>query len=77
MFEGFMDGVREVGGVPSRVRGDFGGENVDVAKFMIETRGTNRGSFITGPSTRNQRIEILWRDVTEKLRPLIRSFSRH
>ena len=30
---------------------------------MIEKRGSERGSMITGPSTHNQRIEHLWRDV--------------
>lgn len=47
--------------IPSNVRSDKWIENVSVADFMLSKKG--RDSMITVKSTRNQRIERLWRDV--------------
>lgn len=54
----FLGGTTEYE-LPSRVRGNHGEENIRVAELMTQRRGENRGSFIAGPSTRNQRIERL------------------
>ena len=62
VIQAFSEAVATYG-LPSRVRADKGGENVQVADFMIVQRGTGRGSFISGRSVHNQGIERLWRDV--------------
>ena len=48
------------------VRGNRGVRNLDVAQFMIENRGLNRGSFIARRSVHTQTIE----------RPVNRKFLR-
>ncbi len=57
----FRDAV-ERHGLPSKIRSDLGGENVDIWCYMVEQH-CDSSSVITGSSTHNQRIERLWRDV--------------
>jgi hypothetical protein len=51
--------------VPQRIYTDQGGENIQVAHYMIATRGPghNGDTIMVGKSVHNQRIERLWRDI--------------
>lgn len=64
MLDLFLDAVNRDGERwPSRIRVDRGVENVLVCNAMVQFRGEGRASFIASPSTHNQRIERLWREV--------------
>ena len=71
----FIDAILEHG-VPSRVRGDHGGENRDVSILMILLRGLDRASFMWGSSVFNTRIERLWVEVGRQFARAWRAFFR-
>lgn len=54
VLRSFLEAV-DVYGVPSRVRSDKGGGNVDFARYMVANRGPDRNSHIAGRSVHNQR----------------------
>ena len=53
--------------LPSHIRIDRGGKNVDVSMFLLTNplRGPGRSTVIVGRSVHNQRIERMLRDVYE------------
>lgn len=73
VLEMFLEAVLEYG-LPSRMRGDRGGENKDVAIFMVLARGIHRASFIWGSSTHNTQIERLWVEVGRRFAHSWRAF---
>ena len=48
MLDLFINGVVDKHELPSRVRGDHGTEDLQVAKYMENTRGSGRGSYLWG-----------------------------
>ncbi|KAJ3507942.1 hypothetical protein NMY22_g16776 [Coprinellus aureogranulatus] len=62
----FLSGASTYG-VPSRLRGDHGVENLQVAAWMEQNCGERRGSYLWGRSVHNVRIERLWVDVTAQV----------
>ena len=62
VYDLFLKAVQQYG-LPSRVRSDQGRENYLIAVHMLQHRGIERNSMITGSSTHNQRIERFWRDM--------------
>lgn len=55
VLKSFLEAVN-VYGVPSRARSDKGGENVDVARYMVATRGLSRNSHIAGRSVHKSKV---------------------
>ena len=55
VYQLFLEAVGHYG-LPSRIRVDQGGENIQVAEHMIMHRGVGRRSVLVGSSVHNQRI---------------------
>ena len=62
VLEQFLLGTRTFH-TPCRIRTDHGTENVEVARYMLQTHNMASNPVITGRSIHNQRIERLWRDA--------------
>ena len=83
----FEKGVEEFG-LPSRVCGDHGVENLDVAWIMVSSRGTNVGAKslnfwgfqkegMAERSVHNQRIECLWTEVNWVMTALYKDLCKY
>ena len=73
LFEG---GVAKYG-FPLKIRSDHGLENLYAARYMVQHRGTGRGSVLIGRSVHNVRVERLHRDVYSGVLCHYASLSSH
>ena len=48
---------------PEKIRTDYGTENIQMARWMLDYHGVEKRPVLTGLSVHNQRIERLWVDV--------------
>ncbi len=60
---------------PRRIRTDYGTENVDVVRGMLNRYGAESNPVLTGQSVHNQRIERLWRDVHNYIGMYLKIYS--
>ena len=63
-------------GHPVRIRTDYGGENVEIWRYMVETHGDDLRPVIVGSPVHNQRIERHNRSVNEQLISTFYSLER-
>lgn len=58
----FVEALKDCGGCPNTVRGDFGTENILVRDFQeyLRPNGPPESAYKEGASTANQRIEGFW-----------------
>jgi hypothetical protein len=64
VLSAFREGVAEYG-LPMHARCDCGGENYKVGEYMLWHRGVGKGAIICGPSTANQRVERMHKDIND------------
>ena len=62
VLSAFREGVEKYG-LPTKVRTDHGGENIEVWRMMLDEHEAGESCVIAGSSTHNERFERLWRDV--------------
>eukprot|EP01084_Bolivina_argentea_P051534 94811_1 len=62
----FVEAINEYG-IPDRGRGDYGMENIQIARLQHELHENDIKSYIFGLSVHNQRIERLWGDVNSSV----------
>ena len=61
VLEQFVSAVSSFG-LPSHIRSDHGGENIDIWRYMLSVHNSSK-CVITGSSTHNERVERMWRDL--------------